>query len=722
MSKKRIHNRLEKLFDDIKEDESAVQETPKPKKGTTKPLVMPRVKRPGLLRSKALDITDAATTSNIRTEVIGNTSVMSLPVQIAEESWATLQVIDDTTPRQWDEEEQALVRQVADQLGLALENARLFQEVQRRSEELEALNAIITEASRSLNPDEILETVLAQTLKTTNITGGLISMFNPETNELELSTWENLPDAFWQNLLAKGMSGTICEYVYKTQRPLFVPDLREGAPVAPEPLTNLNIYAYLGVPLETRGRVLGTLCLFNDSPLAAEEGQRIITLVQSIGLQIGSALENANLFRQAEQQAEDMAFINRIVTQASASLDLKSTLNVIVAEIAEKLSLSAATIGLLNKTRTELTVMAAYPKTEEGASTFIGTTHPVSSNPVFQKAMQNKEAVVIENPIQKPLPPSFQRIVQEQKTKILVIIPIVSKDKPIGLLGMHVSNPQKKQPTEREIQIVQLTVAQIATAVENARLFEETQRSLEETEILYAASAELNAAETYNDLISILRKYTIAASAQVVSFVLFDRPWVGDDMPEWSIPLARWSELPQGRLQKRYHLSDFSAAKALLKPDEIVYTSDIATDERFDATTRKLYLDIFGTKSAIFAPIIGAGKWIGYMNLIYRDTTNFSEEEIRRLNGIIAQVSSTLQAIRQRETLARRAQRERLIREATAKITSSVNLQDVLKNIARTLGQTLGATHTVVRIRPPIEKEVTPKGKTVLKSTKSSNS
>ena len=58
---------------------------------------------------------------------------MSLAFQAGQNNWATLQVMDETEQRKWSDDDQLLVKQVADQLSLALENARLFQETQRRA-------------------------------------------------------------------------------------------------------------------------------------------------------------------------------------------------------------------------------------------------------------------------------------------------------------------------------------------------------------------------------------------------------------------------------------------------------------------------------------------------------------------------------------------------------------------------------------------------------------
>jgi len=63
-------------------------------------------------------------------------SAMALSFQTGSEDWATLQVIDEVGARAWNQDDQLLVKQVAEQLSLALENARLFQETRQRSEEL----------------------------------------------------------------------------------------------------------------------------------------------------------------------------------------------------------------------------------------------------------------------------------------------------------------------------------------------------------------------------------------------------------------------------------------------------------------------------------------------------------------------------------------------------------------------------------------------------------
>ncbi|MBI2758361.1 MAG: GAF domain-containing protein [Chloroflexi bacterium] len=134
MSKKKTNKRLETLFEDVQKEET------KPVKRAPKNAgALPPIKPPLPARLRNSPPTKAASTLSeeplaMTTAVSNNSGAMSLAFRTDEKSWATLRVIDEESPRTWAMEDQMLVKQVADQLSLALENARLF-EATRKSEQ-----------------------------------------------------------------------------------------------------------------------------------------------------------------------------------------------------------------------------------------------------------------------------------------------------------------------------------------------------------------------------------------------------------------------------------------------------------------------------------------------------------------------------------------------------------------------------------------------------------
>ena len=135
MSKKNINKRLEHIFDDVnKEDAKPRRQVKKPALGTgllTLPKA-PAVSRTRTRQPKSLALRSEDTTPS-SPAITDASGTMSLAFRRDANSWATLRVVDETASHAWAKEEQLLVKQVADQLSLALENARLFQRQARRS-------------------------------------------------------------------------------------------------------------------------------------------------------------------------------------------------------------------------------------------------------------------------------------------------------------------------------------------------------------------------------------------------------------------------------------------------------------------------------------------------------------------------------------------------------------------------------------------------------------
>jgi hypothetical protein len=149
--KKPIDKRLKNLFEDVKPEQTPAEFKPAPvKRASEEKRLQPSEAKPVSVKRRA---TEAVST------VSKSSSALSLAFQAGQNSWATLQVMDETEQRAWSQDEQLLVKQVADQLSLALENARLFQETQARAEELSVLNEMGRELSTKLDINAIAEVV-----------------------------------------------------------------------------------------------------------------------------------------------------------------------------------------------------------------------------------------------------------------------------------------------------------------------------------------------------------------------------------------------------------------------------------------------------------------------------------------------------------------------------------------------------------------------------------
>ncbi len=165
--KQKIDKQLDKLFKGIRPEEAATDGKRKPRLEKEAPLpASPAAASPVPRQTESLKPAKRHTATLIPPEPMianqlsANTSPSnySIDFQSGIRDWATLRVMGESDQREWTVDEQLLIKQVIDQLSLALENARLFQETQQALEttnyRAEAQNLINDIAAEFLNVND----------------------------------------------------------------------------------------------------------------------------------------------------------------------------------------------------------------------------------------------------------------------------------------------------------------------------------------------------------------------------------------------------------------------------------------------------------------------------------------------------------------------------------------------------------------------------------------
>jgi PAS domain S-box-containing protein len=197
MSKKpKIDKRLDRLFKGLTPEES--ESKPKTQAKTEKktaPL-------PASLSSATGQLPSSAKKAEVATKLIdqhlstlipppnpnpipnleseNTTATYSVNIQSGYQDWATLRVLDETSERQWTPDEELLVKQVSDQLSLALENARLFQEAHERAEELSLINRVVSTLTNATNLQEALHAVTQEIVEAFPVARGAIALLDED--------------------------------------------------------------------------------------------------------------------------------------------------------------------------------------------------------------------------------------------------------------------------------------------------------------------------------------------------------------------------------------------------------------------------------------------------------------------------------------------------------------------------------------------------------------
>jgi signal transduction histidine kinase/DNA-binding response OmpR family regulator/PAS domain-containing protein len=212
-------------------------------------------------------------------------------------------------------------------------------------------------------------------------------------------------------------------------------------------------------------------------------------LIRQVTDQLSLALENARLFQETQQRAQELSIVNQVVTSVSGSLDLQSTLQNVADNLLELLSAQNVGIALINNDRSSLILTAEATPTFE-RPTDIGLLIPIKGNKATEEVIRTRKPVFIKDTETNPLADPIKDILKERGTKNLLILPLLSQDEVIGTIGVafHDSN---RLITQNEIRTLETIVLQTSTAIQKIRLFERMESSEQNLRSLFSAMEDV---------------------------------------------------------------------------------------------------------------------------------------------------------------------------------------------------------------------------------------
>ena len=255
--------------------------------------------------------------------------------------------------------------------------------------------------------------------------------------------------------------------------------------------------------------------------------------------------------------------------------------------------------------------------------------------------------------------------------------PIQIRGEKIGTL--EVAMPEGSPLSEGDQIIVQAVAERMALAIENARLFEETQTSLAETSILYQLSQRLSDSAAMPDILHAIIR-TVAPAASGGQIWLFNEAGgqTQPDIAQLHSDLAL-TKRPEDELiapGMRLRLQDYPLL-ASLRSDQPSVIADVAQA----ASTDPLLLPIlqgFGAGAIVFIPLNMRGEWKGLLTLTFEQARRFNEQEMRLYGALITQASAAIDNRLLQEQTEEALTRNEKLYAASRIINSISSLQDLV--------------------------------------------
>jgi PAS domain S-box-containing protein len=360
-----------------------------------------------------------------------------------------------------------LVTSVANQAAIAIDNARLLLDTQRRVAQLNAL----LEINQGLSSDQPVEDLLELITFSAH---GLLDASNTVLYLLDDSGKTLLPRValgadsvvMRQSTLqvGEGLSGLAVQskrsYILNEAHLSSISKHVEGTPLEPE--------ALLVVPLLQRDQGVGVLAVsrYGEGVQFGLGDQEIAELLAS---QAVVAINNARLYVHVRRRADDMASLNRIARTVGSTLDLEEVLRQVIQELNQSFHVEAGSILLVDEEQNDLYFVTTL---EGGLERFLDVRIPIGVGIVGYVA-EKSEPLVVNDPTNDPR--FYSKVSSDVGfvNRNLICVPLISRDRVIGVIELL--NKEEGEFDQDDLDRLQGIAATVAVAIENAGLYQQTE-------------------------------------------------------------------------------------------------------------------------------------------------------------------------------------------------------------------------------------------------------
>src|SRR6185295_14195290 len=253
--------------------------------------------------------------------VVPGESWLAVPILARDEPTGVV-IFTDGHSNAFSEADERLAATIASSMGVALENARLVEETRQRASELATVNEVSQAVASQLDLDELIRNTGEQLRTTFRADIVYIALLNRDTGMIDFPyRVERGKTAARPPLpLGEGLTSQILE----SREPLLM-NRAEQFEAVEERRVGTVAKSYLGVPIVVRDESIGVVSVQSIDE-EGRFGEADTRLLSTIASNVGTAIRNAQLYRESQRRALETAELAEVGREISATLDLDGLL------------------------------------------------------------------------------------------------------------------------------------------------------------------------------------------------------------------------------------------------------------------------------------------------------------------------------------------------------------------------------------------------------------
>ena len=619
---------------------------------------------------------DAIEDAALRTAVTraGYTTQLALPVIVDGVSGGVLTLLTRAR-RRFEGDELILLQAVAQQFGLAVARATLFAESRTKTRRLEMLTQVAQRLTARVTPDELLQRVVDSAREMFEARMARLWLLEDDGETLALRAAAGVPAGIDRLRVGEGLIGSVAA----TRTPMVLADIQtDPRAVNASIIRGEGLRAFAAVPLLVGDRLLGGLAIATDHE--RHFGHDDVDLLGSLGNQAAVALDSARLLADEQTRRQHLGALLDINTKIGALVSTETLLTSIAEEAARLLGLDNAGFRLVEGDELVLAGLA-------------GAAHQTMLRPRLKigeslsgKVVASGQTLVLSIPQAGDLIPEHAAADHALGYTTYLGVPLRIGARTTGVLTFRGRRPF----SERDRELAEAFAAQAAVAIEHARLYREATRHAERMSAL---------AEVSRLVAGTLEPGPLADRIVHSVVRLFGAR---------SATLFRLDE-PSGNLISVASASDHATIAPIVFPPgagaagraaqtrRAVASSDVLMDPRITLTPAvREWIEHDGRRAALGVPLVVNDTVVGALSIGDTAGRVFDDDDARVAQAFADQASLALDNARLYQEARVYAERLRALEEVNRLISSSLNVGEVLANLARAIAQFFDAPYVSV--------------------------
>jgi len=495
--------------------------------------------------------------------------------------------------------------------------------VQRQLERIGALREIDMAISSTLDLPAMLKVLLEKIDLVLPAGVATIRLFNQQTRELEAVACRNLDEVAWRAenpRIVYGFEKTVLE----NRISLTIANVQsDGRAAGFRFAVTFGLVSCLCVPLIAAGELEGLIAFYTREEHAFDDDE-IDFLTALAGLS-AVASHNGRLFEEIRRRESEALALHSLTAAASQSLDLNVTLKEAVAKISENFHFDATRIFLFNREMTELELKACC---ESRPQTAIEAINSQRDKFLIDQVAATGEAIIFEdlNADADCRDPRSGNVAENSIGRFVAMLPLKTK---LITWGVAVfTGTESRQLTDVENRLLTSMSQQIAIAVENANLYEQTASKAKEITALYSFVGLTGQSLDLN----VLLRETMVKILEIFKFDAARVYWRRDDSDD--IELITHIGFPEEYAPVSHYRVGHGRVGRAIETGVPMFVEDMTSDVAYQGTAHSRSMLKLGFRGSFLIPVKAGSEYVGVMNFLGKQPHVFSHSDIRLIHAL----------------------------------------------------------------------------------------